>query len=370
MLKNELEILANYLNSERGGKGIVRKKIKPDFNKIVSESCTRARESWSSAVFSNDSDEVIYRYFDFHFKFLCGLISEKSGSEDSIAMLELCDLMDHLLLYYRGYIHSQQPIPVEYVTHRLRSCQINYQQFMKQLKKLNADVDLQRCLEESLSKIYCYIPAEPIDLSSLFYREALLNELAGKRNCAELMSAESLISTLMSINFNHFLFLAYLRKRVIMSLEAIPVTDYDKYIAELIAATPVMPDKGALSFDTNWPHVANMYKDCLNDFQVMFALTRVTRNQEVVHAKIPLNLSVKHLACMIRVLYEGGCYGNISLTAIFDHAAAVFTTKRQQFISADSLSNAYYEISQASAIKMSRVFASAIEFLKPYCFPA
>ncbi|NVM66902.1 hypothetical protein FHW88_005220 [Mucilaginibacter sp. SG538B] len=370
MLKNELETLANCLAPERGGKGIARTKLRPDFNKILSESCMRARESWASAAFSNEANDVIYRYFDFHFKFLCGLISENSGSEDDAATRELCHLLDHLLLYYKGYINYQQLIPSEYMRHRLRNCQVMYQQFMKQLYKLNSDIDLRVCLEESLSKIYCYVPAEPVDLNSLFYREALLTELAGKRNCAELMSSESLISTLISLNFNHFLFLAYLRKKVILKLEQIPAVDYDKHIADLMAATPVMPDRGQLKFDTNWPHVANMYRDCLNDFQVMFALTRVKRNQEPVPAKIPLSISVKHLACMIRVLYETGYYGNISLTAIFDHAAAVFTTKRQQFISPDSLSNAYYEISQAAAIKMSRMFAAAIEFLKPYCFPA
>jgi hypothetical protein len=370
MLNNELKILSTFFIRQDEKYRVGNKKNKSDFNKVVAESCSRARDAWTAAAFSDSTDEALHRYFDFHFSFLNGLIAEYSQASSLDDLSDLFKLMDNLLSFYKKFIDQHQPLAREYINYRIRSSQLKYDQFAEQLAIWNADAEFNTCLTDSLSPIYRQPIIESLELGALFYREDLINDLAGKRNCPELMNSESLISTLISFNFNHTRFLGYLRKRAINDIANVAPTGYTKYFIELKSEIPPIEIGDNRSFDSKWPHISVMYRDWLDDYRVLLSLNLLSRGDLCSINKVPLNISVKQLACMIRALYESGLYGHISLTAIFDHAATVFTTKKQEHISAESISNAYYALSQSAALKTSRMFGNAIEFLKPYCFPA
>jgi len=252
----------------------------------------------------------------------------------------------------------------------MESIGLKYEQFINQLHLLDIDDLLEKYLMESLSPIYTVLPAEALKLSDLLYREELITALAGKRTHPELMSTESLISTLISFNFNHIHFLSYLRKQAINGIQHVPPADYASYFGNLISGVPAIDVTNNRCYDASWPHISTMYKDWLGDYGTLLTLTMPRQGDGSTVTKVPLTISVRQLACVIRTFYEAGFYGNISLTAIFDHAAAGFTTKRQEHISAESISNAYYNIAQSSALKVTRMLGHAIDFLKPYCFPA
>jgi hypothetical protein len=370
MLKNELDMLAAVFDDQPKVFGLADNFNTSGLGELVNQRCNQAREHWSAAAFSDHSYDVLQRYFNFHFSFLNNLIAEKGLSDDADGYRPLFRLMDYLLIHYKHFLDQKQHVSPEYTAYRLRSSQKKYKLFLDQLEIVNSDQELRICLVESLSPIYTCSPIERIELGAMFYREELITELASGRNSTELMTAENLISVLICFNFNHMRFLTYLRKKAMKGIAGIQKNKFPTYFLNLITEIPKVDIKDNRCFDSNWPHISVMYKDWLNDYQILVNLTlqQQSHHQETVN-KIPLNISVKHLGCMIRALYESGCYGNISLTAIFEHAAMVYTTKRQEHISAESISNAYYGISLSASLKVSRVFGDATRFLRPYCSP-
>ncbi|WPU95755.1 hypothetical protein SNE25_09515 [Mucilaginibacter sabulilitoris] len=369
MLKNELTILSSVLTQHLGGQAGANRKRSIDFSKVILKSCSRAMEEWSIAAFSDHSEESLSRYFNFHFNFLNGLIAEKWQVSQCEGLNDLCQLLEHLLAYYHKFIDKEQLVTIGFIAFRMNPFRVKYEQFIDHLNQMSVDDLLAKYLMESLSPMYTVQPTEPLKLSDLFYREELISELANKRIHPELMRAESLISTLISFNFNHTHFLTYLRKRALNGIQQVPPADYSKYFGGLMSCVPTIDLTNSRRYDANWPHISSMYKDWLSDYGTLLTLTMPRHEDTLIVTKVPLTVSVKQLACMIRTFYESGFYGNISLTAIFDHAATVFTTKRQEHISAESISNAYYAISQSSALKVTRMLSHAIDFLKPYCFP-
>jgi len=369
MLKNELQILTR-LFTEQGRSNAHNRRTSSEFSKVMAESCNRAREAWSIAAFSDISKDALSRYFDFHFSFLNGLISEKFLNAFPDGPKVLNELMDHLLKFYTRFIDQDQWVAPTYLQYRIRLLEPAYQEFCRQLLLSNVDEDLKLCLRESLGPIYQSPDAGPMTLGALYYREELMLELSGNANNPVLMTDENLIATLMAFNFNHARFFSYLRKRCLKGISNLRPKDHAEYFAELIAGVPVTDMVCSCCFDSKWPPISALYRDWLNDYQALLRLSSPTAADSVSFLKIRLNISVKQLACLIRALYESGFYGSVSLTAIFDHAAAVFSTKRQEQISAESISNAYYALEQSAVLKVVRLLGSAIDFLKPYCFPA
>jgi len=369
MLKNELEILTAAFSAKNGVGARVHKGKLSDFSEVVSEGCDRAMRAWAIAAFSDHPNDSIGRYFDYHFNFLNGLIAEYAEETLQDPLKELLKLMDHLLLYYGKFLDRQQLVTTKYLVYRCHLQSVKYKLFIDQVLKLNGDEDLIACFSESLSSIYLNPPVEPSKLNAFFYREELLIELAGRRHNNELMTTNCLISVLISFNFNHTRFFAYLRKRSIKGISTLSHNSYSSYLRELSAEIPKVDITNDKGYDSNWPHIAAMYQDWLSDYEALLAIALRNDNQGNAVNKIPLSISVKQLACLIRALYESGFYGNISLKAIFDHAANVFTTKRQEQISSESISNAYYALPQSSVLKVTHLLSKAVDFLKPYCFP-
>ncbi|HMG11222.1 MAG TPA: hypothetical protein VK609_22060, partial [Mucilaginibacter sp.] len=151
-------------------------------------------------------------------------------------------------------------------------------------------------------------------------------------------------------------------------IEALPAEERGRYLLELSATIPSETAKSPC-FDSRWAHICNMYKGWLLEMGTLLNLGSAPEQVTEPFLKVPLNISVNYLGCMIRALHESGFYGAVTLSAIFDHAAAAFTTKKQEHISRDSLSNAFYNISQPTAARMIRIFNNSSVFLKSHCFP-
>jgi len=76
------------------------------------------------------------------------------------------------------------------------------------------------------------------------------------------------------------------------------------------------------------------------------------KGSEVVVPKIPLEMSVAHLSCLIRLLYEESVFATQNLQSIFKCFAGYFQSKRQAVISAGSLSKEFYSIDQHTAARV------------------
>lgn len=364
MLKNELGLLA--------AKPELGKKVQNgsavtgcDFSKLVSECCGTVREAWAAAAFSVKSDISIRRYFDFHFKFLSGLISQHGADADSLKQLN--GLMDDLLLFYGSFIEQQQLVAPKYYNYRLQKARPDYELFMTLLDRAEINDHLRRCLYHCLPPLYTEIAHGTGTLGDIFYREKLIFELNHRELNFFGMTEQGLISSLMAVNFNHFLFFQYLQEQAKRDMEKIEPVFRGKYLLDQSISIPLPGTGNPLCFDRRWTGISNLYKTWLYEQGTLLSLGSVPGE---ACPKIPLNISVAYLACLIRALYDQGIYGAVSLTAIFEHAAKVFTTKRQEHISADSLSNAYYNISQQTAARMVGILNNAAGALKLRYFPA
>jgi hypothetical protein len=85
--------------------------------------------------------------------------------------------------------------------------------------------------------------------------------------------------------------------------------------------------------------------------------------------KYPLNLSVAHLACLLNLFCSAKVPGNQNLTELFNFVTAHFSSKRQENISAKSLSKAYYSITQVSAANVQGLLQQMISAINRKYFP-
>lgn len=364
MLGNAFEILtaAQYRKQEAGQTDA---DYSLSFSGYLATSCGRIREAWTTAVFSASGDGTLRRYFDFHFKLLSSLISQNNTEACTLEYLN--GLMDDLLLFYGNFIGQQQFIAPEYFNYRLQKVRAGYQLFMTRLNRAEINDNLRDCLYHCLRPLYTEIPGGTGTLGDIFYREKLICELNHLGSNTSGIKEKSLINTLMALNFNHFLFFQYLQDEAKMKLEKIEAGLRAEHLLNQSISIPLAQPDNSLCFDRRWMGISDLYKTWLYEQGTLLSPGSISKE---VCPKIPLNISVAYLACMIRGLYDSGLYGNVTLTAIFEHAAKVFTTKRQEHISAESLSNAYYNISQQTAARMIAIFNKASDSIKLRYFPA
>jgi hypothetical protein len=277
--------------------------------------------------------------------------------------------MDHLLLFYGNFIDTQQPVSAGYFTYRLRLLRPVYERFNGQLISTKINSALVKCLTICLSPLYLDLPSEGQLLGALFYREDLINALAVSDNGLAQMTEEGLVSVLMAFNFNHFRFFCYLREQALSLINVMPVEKRGRYLLELSATMSSDNGNSRRCFDAKWAPICNMYKGWLFEMGTLLSIESAAEQVAEPFVKMPLNISVNYLGCMIHALHKAGFYGAVTLSAIFDHAAAAFSTKKQEHISRDSLSNAYYNISQPTAARMIRIFNNSAAFLKSHYFP-
>lgn len=366
-LKNELEILTaddGWLH--KAGPDAVYDRL--DFSENFAASCGHVRDAWMAAAFSVKNDMTVRRYFDFHFKLLCGLISQ--CGPDGYPLGQLNSLMDHLLLYYGHFLDQRQPVAPAYFSYKIQQLRPAYESWKRLPGWSSVSTSLRDCLEVCLSPLYTGVADGQGTLGDLFYRERLICGLGATAADTAALTDEQLISSLMALNFNHFLFFKYMQERVNAALGVITPALRGKYLLDQSVRIPLSTTADGLVFDRRWPGIAELYKNWLYEQGRLLSLGAFPGEPGTDCPRIPLNMSVAYLACMIRGLHESGVYGNVSLSAIFEHAANVFTTKRQQNISADSLSNAYYNISQPTAARMIGIFESASGSLRLRYFPA
>jgi hypothetical protein len=85
--------------------------------------------------------------------------------------------------------------------------------------------------------------------------------------------------------------------------------------------------------------------------------------------KLTLQLSVAQLACIIKLFYRAGIYGDTPLTDIFKFTAQHFCTKRQPAMSWQSLSKEYYGLDLVNAGRVRILLKQMITYINEHFFP-
>jgi hypothetical protein len=151
---------------------------------------------------------------------------------------------------------------------------------------------------------------------------------------------------LLQYNFNELGYFAYLQQRLQDRLAGLPAPERLEFLRAEYAAVRGRPAQNQLIYHPDWPPLKQMLAKFIGEeIKHLGHLTGPVSCKE----KVPLHLSVAQLACWLKLFQEEGLFATENLSDIFRSAAQTYRTKRQDQISAHSLSKEYYAISQVTA---------------------
>ncbi len=369
MLRNELQEIENLLFAIRLS----------DSNAIaemdISVLCSRIRRGWEEAAFSGRPDYSLVRYFHYQLKGISKIsdtLFRLPGEQDTGgAQGELLALIDHMEIYYAPYFDADARLPAAY--HQKFACGLsaNVKMISGRLQTSKLSNSLKTCLFnwlDELSAIGCH---ERYAFRSLTYFEKMINGLLGI-DLRETGAEDQLISLLSRSNFNHLAFFAYRQDMMRGIFEGLIPAEKLRYLRLQKAAVLSCPVANHLIYDAGWPSLKTMVDDWLREEIGLAELELRNEDEAGVGGHLPklhVELSVAHLACLIRLFVEESVFGKQNLKIIFKCFAGYYQTKRQPIISPGSLSKEYYSIDQHTAARMRDLLQKMVQRINRNFFP-
>lgn len=299
----------------------------------------RIREDLVNALFSEASEEQLRRYVHYQQRSIAALADELSSTSAISGLLDLLDFVD---CYFAKYINPDEKLPAAYCQRALAGLQQRIGQLAEFIRAQDFAPGLTSCVLEYLEHFHGCSPAQ------LTYRGlAYLKEFISELNKEVMQSGMQLTLKLIRLNFNHLGFLSYCQNHL---LEATTSPEGQKSVIlknlSLIKAQQFRP---GISYDPCWPDIKTMLESSLSD-ELLFIPPSLEKNTLAsAEEKLIVNLSVAQIALIARLFYEEGCYGNATVTDVLKFIAAHYQSKRQEHISAASLTKEYYGVGQKTA---------------------
>lgn len=173
--------------------------------------------------------------------------------------------------------------------------------------------------------------------------------------------SDALLSLLLSANFNHLgcfaIYISRFQSGEIKrdALDALRDRLYPLTLQRCTAYDPSLPSLAGLLYQWAGERLAG--------------LPNPATEPATVPRKLAVDLSVAHLACLLRSFYEAGLFPGLSLTELFAFATSHFSTKRRTHVSAGSMSKEYYSITQQTAARVIALLTGLTAELKRAYFP-
>ncbi|OOQ59988.1 hypothetical protein [Mucilaginibacter pedocola] len=303
--------------------------------------CIRIAEAWQRAAFSDAGGEALQRYFRFH---LIGLSELSSACASGEMQGGLIRLLSGLCRYYPVFFDHDVAAPKLFIDHIVLECAGAHAQLADSLANGPWPQSLGTCLLSYLDSVRA---ADSMAYGAIGYYRYFLETLAGVR-CEKRMR-----SMLIEMNFNHLGYFA--------SLQASWNDSTD--LRGTLANYAGQPVQSRYIYHPGWPSLKSMACGWLEE------AVKLSCRPELPAPKLPLNLSVAHLAYLARLFQEEGLLGNTPLNTIFKFLSANYTTKRQPAISPGSLSKEYYSTSQQSAARVRGLLQAMLARVNRAYFP-
>jgi hypothetical protein len=308
------------------------------------DACSCVREAWAAAVFSTAGEAELRRYFSFHLKGIAQM-AQRVSSEATQG--ELLNLVTHIAFYYPESFDHDAPAPCCYSKKMLDElCDLQVI-FCKALEKVPLPSDLSGLLLDYNGMVN---NAAIHTFRTLNYYRLFLEKLAVP-DLTETVIREALLE----INFNHLGYFAWLRQ----SFES------EGNYRQLLARYAGQPVGKEHIYHPAWPSINEMICGWLRE-AIKLEKAPVEAAPPV---KLPLELSVSHLAFMTRLFVDEKLYGATPLTDIFKFLARNYTTKRQATISPGSLSKEFYSTDQQAAARVRGILQNMVARINRNYFP-
>ncbi|WP_156131523.1 hypothetical protein, partial [Pedobacter kyungheensis] len=312
-------------------------------------------EAWKMTAFSEISDQSLRRYFYYQLEGILKLsdtLFSMSGIDIPGKQLRpLLPLLDHLKRYFPNYFNQDAIAPIAFHQRSVEQWRADVQSLKSKIKEaeISAEIKKSACkwVEElamiNYTRRYTF---REIAYSKYIIEQMLLIDISSDN------AEDNLISFLSSANFNHLAFLVYRQNKIHQELKSfVSLEDKINYLATRKAIVSASPEVENLAYNISWPSIKTMFGEWLKE-EILLLENCSNKHLQLAVPRLPLELSVAHLSCLIRLLYEESVFATQNLQSIFKCFASYFQSKRQAVISPGSLSKEFYSIDQHTAARV------------------
>lgn len=329
-------------------------------------------ETWKMTAFSEISDQSLRRYFYYQLEGILKLsdaLFKMSGINiPNRQHYHLLPFLDHLKRYFPNYFNQDAIAPIAFHQRSVEQLNADVLLLKNKIKEAEISAELKnsvcKWVEElgmiNYSRRYTF---REIAYSKYIIEEMLLIDIfSGK-------AEENLISFLSSANFNHLAFLVYRQNKIRQELKSfVSLEDKINYVADQKAIVLSFPEMENLAYNISWPSIKTMFGEWLKE-EILLLENCSNKHLQLAVPRLPLELSVAHLSCLIRLLYEESVFATQNLQSIFKCFAGYFQSKRQAVISPGSLSKEFYSIDQHTAARVRDLLQRMIQRINRSFFP-
>jgi hypothetical protein len=349
MLKNELKDIEEFL--------IEQECCYSNYSALINLETRFGQiyKAWEEAIFSNTPEETLVRYFHYHLDIISTISNTLSHSHDAetniLLQNELLVLIDHLRKYYSSYFNEDAIVPMTYHQRLVSQLTGDICAIRKTLKSIDLDPSLMGCLLEWFNVMYESSGEVRFTFRSLHYFGYIIHQL-GSLDYDSDEAEKLLVSLLIRSNFNNLSFFVYYQNTIRNALCDFRDThERLNYLVEQKVETVSSPEIKNIAYDPSWPSIKTMLGDWLTE-EILMTEKSLCKGSNVTVPKVPLEMSVAHLSCLIRLLYEESVFATQNLQFIFKCFAGHYQSKRQAVISPGSLSKEFYSIDQHTAARV------------------
>lgn len=296
-----------------------------------------AREDWALAFLSVADRPTLHRYYTLHARLLFELMETRRRHD------LLFRLGDHLLDYFGAYISRDLLLPPDYCRYKREQLGAKYATLEVLCLCRPADERLRILLLDYMGHLLQPDGHLRLSIGDVLYADILFAEI---QEVLENNLESELALRLVGLNFNHLGLLTYLQEEVTNDMEKLAPGERPAFLRQKAVSFNAEDGGDGLCYDPRWPALNRMMQDWLNT-ELSCAQQAAVLPPEPV--KMPVDLSVAHLACLLHLLVAEGVPLNVTLKELFKFTAGSFRSRRQADISAGSLAKEFYSITQATA---------------------
>ena len=320
------------------------------------------RKFLSELLCSDAADLVIQRHFfcclhqtndlglrlEDHLK---RLSNTEQFASDSITKLdkiacELVKLTYFLLQHLPRFISINLTAHPAYTRSRIAEWKMQSHGLRVAISEAALDPKLAQVLQDYLNRISVSGSTFQQTFYALAYYDYFLMSLSPLSELPVSERKAFIDEQLIRINFNHLSFLQNLQQDIRKNLLGLNQAACVQLLRNYLAIYDQPPHNPA-KYDQQWPSLCDMMSHWLRE--ELRQLQPAGSN--CAKAKMTLQTSVAHLACLLRICHEDELSG-IPLSDIFRWVSAHLATKRQKNISTGSLNKQFYTVNQFTAARV------------------
>jgi hypothetical protein len=389
LLVNELaigeEMLDQFANAELDQRGLSAEKANrqiDEFKKL----CAKAREAWALAVFSDACNETLERYFTYHLQVIADLSKKLSALPAYVHGECACEkkkvaarsfetavnlLTDHLFYYFGSYPDGNILLPISYYRHCLNNVAPELE-LLRQSLRCNILPDLLKsAVLTYLDHVAGCHASGPLTYGQLAYFQKFVRELQTLLSRVTTGALKEAFSgKLLELEFNHMVIFTFFQEELKIALAGKTVVDKLSILQKQAALFRSRQTDNDCRYDLLWPKLSIMLakwteQEIENLKEPVITACSFPRSIK----KLKLEISVAHLACLIRLFVNEKLPEGVPLTELFKFIADSFSTKRKETVSAGSLSKEYYSVTQVSAAEVKHLLLRMVSRISRDYFP-